>query len=84
MALDETRITQNIDASFNAAAGYSATELSAMVVAMVFITLFIWSAWGAIGSLLNLTNGSSSVGGFGVALGLIIAVLIIGTFLISQ
>jgi hypothetical protein len=84
MALTETQINQNIDAAFRDAAGYDATEVGVFVVTIVFVALYTWAAWGSIGSFLKLSSGSASGGSFVVAMGLIIAVLLIGTYLITQ
>lgn len=83
MALTTTGIDNNIEGAFSAASGFSATELSGMIVALIFIALFIWAAWGTIGSFLNLASGNTTIAGFGVALGLIFAVLIFVMVLIS-
>ena len=76
MALTTTGINNNIDGAFNAAAGFSAVDLSGVIIAVIFVALFIWAAWGTIGSFLNLVSGNTTLAGFGVALALIFAVLI--------
>ena len=83
MALTTTGIGNNIDGAFTAAAGFSAVDLAGIIIALVFIILYVWAAWGAIGSLLNVVSGNSSFAAFGVALGLIFAVLLIVMGLIA-